>query len=388
MKKSIFSLLCLAGFAFISCSNEKPAAQMPPLPVTAMKVTKGDQPLVLSFNGHTVSELDVMLKAKVAGTIEKQFFTPGDSVKEGDKLFEIDYAKYKALYDSALGNYQAAQANANNANSEFKRVKELKSKNAVSQKDYDIALANLNATNATAKAANAAATSAKLDLEFSSLSAPFSGIVSDNMLDVGAFADKGNDLVRLSKLDPIYVKFGISDVAKLNMDNNLANNEWKKLNPSVSMSLNGKTHTGKLIFIDNVIDNETATVQAKAVFDNPNLEIKPGIYSKIIVNGFSQKDAFRVPQSAVSQDPKGSFVFVAKDGVIEKKYVRIANPIEFDYIIKSGLNDGDILVLDNFKKINIGSKVQIINDVNNPSAMLTPKTEQNSTKPGANPAQK
>lgn len=370
MKKNILVLGLCAGLFLAGCEEKQEKKEMPPLPVTAMKVSKGDQEIMLSFNGKSVSELEVILKAKVAGSIEEQFFTPGDSIKEGDKLYQIDEAKYKALYDSANGNFVAAQAMAKSASAEFARVKTLRAKNAVSQKDYDNALASTNSADANVKAAGGAMQNAKIDWEYSTIKAPFDGVIGDTLLDKGSYVDKGNELVRLSKLDPIYVKFGISDVVKLGLDNNLANGEWKKLDPKVSMKLNGKEYIGKLVFIDSTINPNTATVEAKAVFDNKDLAIKPGIYTKVDVKGFYQKNAFKIPQIALSQDPKGSYVYIAKDGLIEKKYVKITSSVGYDFIIQSGLEDGDILVLDNFKKIGVGSKVQIINDPNNPAAAL------------------
>lgn len=370
MKKNILVLGLCAGLFLAGCEEKQEKKEMPPLPVTAMKVSKGDQEIMLSFNGKSVSELEVILKAKVAGSIEEQFFKPGDSVKEGDKLYQIDEAKYKALYDSANGNFVAAQAMAKSASAEFARVKTLRAKNAVSQKDYDNALASTNSADANVKAAGGAMQNAKIDWEYSTIKAPFDGVIGDTLLDKGSYVDKGNELVRLSKLDPIYVKFGISDVVKLGLDNNLANGEWKKLDPKVSMKLNGKEYIGKLVFIDSTINPNTATVEAKAVFDNKDLAIKPGIYTKVDVKGFYQKNAFKIPQIALSQDPKGSYVYIAKDGLIEKKYVKITSSVGYDFIIQSGLEDGDILVLDNFKKIGVGSKVQIINDPNNPAAAL------------------
>ena len=370
MKKNILVLGLCAGLFLAGCEEKQEKKETPPLPVTAMKVSKGDQEIMLSFNGKSVSELEVILKAKVAGSIEEQFFKPGDSVKEGDKLYQIDEAKYKALYDSANGNFVAAQAMAKSASAEFARVKTLRAKNAVSQKDYDNALASTNSADANVKAAGGAMQNAKIDWEYSTIKAPFDGVIGDTLLDKGSYVDKGNELVRLSKLDPIYVKFGISDVVKLGLDNNLANGEWKKLDPKVSMKLNGKEYIGKLVFIDSTINPNTATVEAKAVFDNKDLAIKPGIYTKVDVKGFYQKNAFKIPQIALSQDPKGSYVYIAKDGLIEKKYVKITSSVGYDFIIQSGLEDGDILVLDNFKKIGIGSKVQIINDPNNPAAAL------------------
>ena len=106
---------------------------------------------------------------------------------------------------------------------------------------------------------------------------------------------------------------------------------------------------------------------------------KPGMYTKIEVDSFFQKNAFKIPQKIVSQDPKSSYVYTIKDGKIEKKYIKIASNVGFDYIVSSGINDGDILAMDNFKKIGPGSAVQIINDPNNPTAMPA-KAENNATK--------
>lgn len=369
MKSIKLLSFCAIALLFVACDKSgEQATAMPPLPVTAMKLVQADQPLKLSYNGQTVSELDVVLKAKVSGTIEEQFFTPGAQVKEGDKLYQIDLERYKALYESARGGYQAAAATQKSASSDFARTKILKEKNAVSQKDYDNALAATNAASANANSALAMAKNAKLDLEFASLSAPFDGVVGDSKKDVGSFVAAGEELVRLSKLNPIYVKFGMSDVKRLEMENNLANGAWQRLNPSVKIVLNDKEYKGKLVFIDSVVNSNTANVEAKAVFENNNLEIKPGIYTKIEVDGFVQKNAFRIPQLAVSQDPKGSYVYTAKDGKVEKKYIKIASNADYDYIVNEGLENNDILILDNFKKISAGAAVQIINDPNNPQA--------------------
>lgn len=383
MKKYLVipALFAVFSSSFVGCSDEKQVQQMPPLPVAAMKVKMSDQPLILSFNGQTFSDLDVMLKAKVSGSITEQLFTPGASVKEGDQLLKIDEERYKALYDSAKGAYQAAAATEQNAGKEFNRVKVLKEKNAVSQKDYDNALAAYSAAVANTKTALGGAKSAKIDWQDSMLLAPFDGVVGDNRQNVGSFAERGSELVRISKLDPIYVRFGMSDTRKLEIDNNIADGSWKRLNPTVSMVIDGKKYTGKLIFIDNVVNSDTASVEAKAVFENKDHAIKPGIYTRLEVDGFFQKNAFRIPQKIVSQDPKGSYVYAIKDGKIEKKYIKIASNVDFDHIVSSGLNDGDILAMDNFKKIGPGSAVQIINDPNNPTAMpAAPKPENNATK--------
>lgn len=329
--------------------NANATGQMPPLPVGVITAKTGDMEVALSFNGQIVGELDVVVKAKVVGTIEKQNFTPGQAVNEGDILFEIDSAKYEAAYN-------IAKANFDNANADLKRAKNLRASNAISQREYDAAVAAYNITNANL-------TNAKIDLDYSKVKAPFSGVVGDNLKDVGAYVSGADsDLVRLTKLDPIYVKFGISDVEKLKIDTNLANGEWEKKNSSVSISVAGKDYNGTLKFIDNVVNSNTATVDAKAEFDNPNLELKPGTYAKIKVNGFHQKNGAKLPQIAVLQDLSNPFVYVVENGKIAKKIVKVVSQTATEAIVSEGINDGDLVVIDNFKKIRVGLDVAPLNE--------------------------
>lgn len=343
--------ILLSGCSYFEKKDENAnaAQQMPPLPVGVITAKTGDMEVALSFNGQIVGELDVVVKAKVVGTIEKQNFTPGQAVNEGYILFEIDSAKYEAAYN-------IAKANFDNANADLKRAKNLRASNAISQREYDAALAAYNITNANL-------TNAKIDLDYSKVKAPFSGVVGDNLKDVGAYVSGADsDLVRLTKLDPIYVKFGISDVEKLKIDTNLANGEWEKKNSSVSISVAGKDYNGTLKFIDNVVNSNTATVDAKAEFDNPNLELKPGTYARVKVGGFHQKNGAKLPQIAVLQDLSNPFVYVVENGKIAKKIVKVIAQTATEAIISEGINDGDLVVIDNFKKIRVGLDVAPLNE--------------------------
>ena len=344
--------ILLSGCSYFEKKDKNAAAaqqQMPPLPVGVVTAKAGDIEIALSFNGQTTGELDVIVKAKVAGTIEKQLFTPGSAVNEGDILFEIDSAKYQALYNSAKAQFD-------NASAELKRAKNLKASNAISQKEYDNALANYNVTNANL-------TNAKIDLDYSQVKAPFSGVVGDNLKDVGAYVSSADaNLVRLTKLNPIYVKFGISDVEKLKIDTNLANGEWENKNSKVSINVGEKEYNGTLKFIDNVVNPNTATVDAKAEFDNPNLELKPGIYTKVKVSGFHQKNGIKLPQVAVLQDLSNPFVYIVENGKIAKRVVKVVSQTPTEAIISEGLQDGDLVVIDNFKKLRVGADVAALNE--------------------------
>nr|WP_315048828.1 efflux RND transporter periplasmic adaptor subunit [uncultured Campylobacter sp.] len=367
----IFAAFLVSGCSYFEKKEEsgaKQSGEAPALPVGVFTAKSADVPIILKFNGQTVSELEIMLKPQVSGTIEKQLFEPGHSVKKGDTLYEIDRSRYQAAFDSANANLQ-------NASADYKRAKALKASNTISQKDFDTAKAAFMVAEANFK-------SAKIDLDHSLVTAPFDGMAGDTQKDVGAYVNVGEDLVRLSKFDPIDVEFGIADVDRLELDANLKNGQWKQLGRQVSINLGGKDYNGTLSFIDSVINTNTASVSAKAQIPNPNLEIRPGIFTKVSVEGFYQKNGFKIPQVALKQDLSNTIVYVVQDGKVAKKVVKIAAQDTRTATISSGLQDGDQIILDNFKKINVGSKITPVPASTNPYVAGQPEASQSNAESG------
>lgn len=367
----IFAAFLVSGCSYFEKKEEsgaKQSGEAPALPVGVFIAKSADVPIILKFNGQTVSELEIMLKPQVSGTIEKQLFEPGRSVKKGDVLYEIDRSRYQAAFDSANATLQSASA-------DYKRAKALKASNTISQKDFDTAKAAFMVAEANFK-------SAKIDLDHSLVTAPFDGMAGDTQKDVGAYVSAGEDLVRLSKFDPIEVEFGIADVDRLELDANLKNGQWKQLGRQVSINLGGKDYNGTLSFIDSVINTNTASVSAKAQIPNPNLEIRPGIFTKVSVEGFYQKNGFKIPQVALKQDLSNTIVYVVQDGKVAKKVVKISAQDTRTATISSGLQDGDQIILDNFKKINVGSKVIPVPASADPYVAGQPEASQSNAESG------
>lgn len=367
----IFAAFLVSGCSYFEKKEEsgaKQSGETPALPVGVFTAKSADVPIILKFNGQTVSELEIMLKPQVSGTIEKQLFEPGRSVKKGDVLYEIDRSRYQAAFDSANATLQSASA-------DYKRAKALKASNTISQKDFDTAKAAFMVAEANFK-------SAKIDLDHSLVTAPFDGMAGDTQKDVGAYVNVGEDLVRLSKFDPIDVEFGIADVDRLELDANLRNGQWKQLGRQVSINLGGKDYNGTLSFIDSVINTNTASVSAKAQIPNPSLEIRPGIFTKVSVEGFYQKNGFKIPQVALKQDLSNTIVYVVQDGKVAKKIVKISAQDTRTATISSGLQDGDQIILDNFKKINVGSKVIPVPASADPYVAGQPEASQSNAESG------
>ncbi|HEB7594276.1 TPA: efflux RND transporter periplasmic adaptor subunit [Campylobacter coli] len=355
-------LLLSALFLFSACNKEEaPQKQTLPQSVSTMSAKSEDLPLSFTYPAKLVSDYDVIIKPQVSGVIVNKLFKAGDKVKKGQTLFIIEQDKFKASVNSAYGKALMARANFDNASKDYNRSKTLYNKGAISQKEYDSALANFNNTKANLTSARADLENARIDLAYTEIKAPFDGIVGDALINIGDYVSSSStELVRITNLNPIYADFYISDTDKLNIVRNTQDGKWDLSNIYANLNLNGETVQGKLYFIDSVIDANSGTVKAKAIFDNNNSTLLPGAFATITSEGFIQKNGFKVPQIAVKQNQNDVYVLLVKNGKVEKSSVHISYQNNEYAIIDKGLQNGDKIILDNFKKIQVGSEVKEI----------------------------
>ena len=358
------AVLFLSG-CFENKENKAAAGrQMPLSHVDIFTAQKTDIPISFDYTATVVSSQDVIIYPKVGGTIIKQFFKPGSKVKAGDKLFLIDPEKYQASFDSLDASVGVANANLKNAETEFKRISALYKKNAVSQKDYDAAVAAYDIANANLVSAKANLKNAKIDLGYTTITAPFDGVVGDNQVDVGSLVIANQTkLVRLTKINPIEAEFYIADVDNLTRKTNLDNGSWQQLNSDTVLSVNGENFNGKVNFIDNVVNTATGSVLAKASFDNSEGKILPGAFGHIKMSGFVQKNAFNIPQVALQQSATNSYVLVVKDGKVSQKNVKTSYQTKDMIVVTEGLEEGDKIIVSNFLKIGVGAPVETDKDL-------------------------
>ena len=358
------AVLFLSG-CFENKENKAAAGrQMPLSHVDIFTAQKTDIPISFDYTATVTSSQDVIIYPKVGGTIIKQFFRPGSKVKAGDKLFLIDPEKYQASYDSLDASVGVANANLKNSETEFKRISALYKKNAVSQKDYDAAVAAYDIANANLVSAKANLKNAKIDLGYTTIIAPFDGVVGDNQVDVGSLVIANQTkLVRLTKINPIEAEFYIADVDNLTRKTNLDNGSWQQLNSDAVLSVNGENFNGKVNFIDNVVNTATGSVLAKASFDNSEGKILPGAFGHIKMSGFVQKNAFNIPQVALQQSATNSYVLVVKDGKVSQKNVKTGYQTKNMVAVTEGLEDGDKIIVNNFLKIGVGAPVETDKDL-------------------------
>ncbi|EJK0967874.1 efflux RND transporter periplasmic adaptor subunit [Campylobacter coli] len=355
-------LLLSALFLFSACNKEEaPQKQTLPQSVSTMSAKAENLPLNFTYPAKLVSDYDVIIKPQVSGVIVEKLFKAGDLIKKGQTLFIIEQDKFKASVNSAYGKALMARANFDNASKDYNRSKTLYNKGAISQKEYDSALANFNNTKANLTSARADLENARIDLAYTEIKAPFDGIVGDALINIGDYVSSSStELVRITNLNPIYADFYISDTDKLNIVRNTQDGKWDLSNIYANLNLNGEVVKGKLYFIDSVIDANSGTVKAKAIFDNNDSTLLPGAFATITSEGFIQKNGFKVPQIAVKQNQNDVYVLLVKNGKVEKSSVHISYQNNEYVIIDKGLQNGDKIILDNFKKIQVGSEVKEI----------------------------
>ncbi len=361
MKTFVAKILVVAlALVYFGCGEPPKPPQMPPQMVSTTIAKMQDIKLNFAYPAQLVSEEDVVLKPKVSGTIVEKFFRAGEQVKKDQVLFLIEPEKYKAALDIAKATLLTSQANYENARKDHDRNRVLIGKKAISQKDYDTSLANFNTARANLESAKATLANATLDYNFTSVSAPFDGVVGDALVNVGEYVStNGKDLVRVTNLNPIYANFYIADVERLSIERNLSSGAWQIGDIKASVKVGGEMIAGKLFFVDSVIDETSGSVKAKAIFDNNSSKLVPGTFTTIYTDSFVQKNGFQIPQVAILQDVRNTYVYTLDaENKVKKTIVKIVYQANDYAVISEGLKDGDKVILNNFKKIRPGAVVQ------------------------------
>lgn len=351
-----------------ACGQQGGAAKgaMPPLPVSVIKMAETDVPVSNEFVGQAVGSREVEVRARVSGILQKRAYTEGSSVKAGDLLFQLDAAPYQAAVEQAEAALKLQEAALIRAQQDHDRVLPLFKENAVSQKDRDDAVAALASAKASVAAARAALKSAQINLGYTRVTAPISGVTSAETRSEGSLVQPGDAglLTRISQLDPIYVKFSLSDNdvlrnQKLAAAGKLRQPEGGRYTVALKLP-DGSTYgrEGRINFADRVIDPATGTSAARASFANPEGSVRAGQFVRVELKGAVRLNALVVPQKAVLTSQQGKMVWVVgKDNVVEARPLQISDSAHNGFIVESGLKAGDLVITDNLIKLRPGAKV-------------------------------
>jgi membrane fusion protein (multidrug efflux system) len=301
----------------------------------------------------------VQIRARVAGILEKQLYTEGDSVKAGQVLFQIERAPFEIDLQQQRAGLAQERARHELAKQEYDRLKGLADRRAISRREADQAASTLQQSAAAVQLAEARVRQSELNLSYTTVGAPIDGVAGRAQQSVGSLVSPSGDsslLTSIVKTEPIWVRFGLSEAEFASL------RQREEKAPEVRMELaNGAAYAsaGKLNFSGSTVDATLGTVQMRAEFPNAKLQILPGQYVKVQVVAGKQK-ALVVPQAAVQQNESGRFVWlVDAEGKAAPRTIKAGNWVGRDWVVLDGLKPGDKVIVDNLVRLRPGAPVQV-----------------------------
>ncbi|AFJ02978.1 multidrug/solvent RND membrane fusion protein [Methylophaga frappieri] len=309
------------------------------------------------------------VRPQVDGIIEKRLFTEGAHVKAGEQLYQIEAAPYQAEVNNAKAILQRAKANVRVTERRQARYKKLLDDNAISQQEYDEALAAFEQAQAEVAVSNAALDTALINLRYTSVNAPIEGQIGISHVTEGALVTAGqsDSLATIHQLDPIYVDITQASRELLRLRRELMTGDLEKNGEvTVSLTLEDDTaysHKGTLAFSEVNVNEMTGSIVMRAQFPNPDGLLLPGMYVRAEVDEGRVDDAILVPQKAVTfgREGQASVFVVNADNIVELHNVQIRRDLGQNWLIETGLNVGDAVIVEGLQKIGVGLEVEIAN---------------------------
>jgi len=375
-------LLALAASALVACGQPPPPAGFagfPPAEVSVAVVAPKSIPVTFEYVGQTNGSKEVEVRARVTGILERKLFQEGAPVKAGQPLFVIDpkpLAAQTAAFEAEVARAQAQKAQAERESS---RLKPLAERRAVGQKEADDAASNVDLAVAAVRAAEAKLSEMKLNLAYTRVVAPISGLSSRAPKSEGSLVNANETLLTtISQVNPIWVTFSIAENEQQGINRAVAAGRLtlprdNGFDVAIRLS-DGSTfpRQGRINFADTRINPATGTYEMRAEIPNADAALKPGQFVRVKLTGAIRNDAIAVPQVAVLDGPQGKFVYVVerdKDG----KDVAGVRPVVLgdwvvagsdaarpnQWIVESGLKPGDPLIVDGVAKLRPGAPIKL-----------------------------
>ncbi len=358
-------------FLFTGCNDKKTEEkvvkkEIKKVDVNVHTIKKQTYPVWVNFSGKTEALKKVAITSRVNGELKELFFTAGQSVKKGDTLFKIDDRQYKAVLAQKMATLKKDESSQRLALANLRRYEPLVQKGLAPREKLDELKARLGEYNAVVKADKSAVKEAKLDVEYSVVKATIDGKIGKSLVDIGNIITSSDKLAEVVQTKDLYVNFNPSS-SEVFILNRYKSEEFPKVKilpenvEDQNLSLNGKVD-----FIDNVTNETTGTVLMRAKVDNHNNSLFPGTFVNIKLFVTDKIPVIAVNPNNLAQNQLGSYVLaVDENNKIVKKQVVVEYSNKELAIIKSGLKDGDRVVVSAINRLQENQEVNAL-EVSNP----------------------
>jgi membrane fusion protein, multidrug efflux system len=372
----VWVLACML-LAFGCKKQESRVAASQTIEVTAVKVEPRDVPITFEWLAQTESSRQVEIRARVAGILEKRVYKEGAVVQEGQVMFEMERKPFETKLDAAKADLGVQEARAANARQNLERVQDLSKKNAVSRQALDEAINAEREAAAAVLSAKAKVAEAELNLSYTTIRAPITGLSSFATKHDGSYIGQGENsmLTYVAAIDPIWVKFSASE------------NYWLRLQEEVKAGrlvvppddafdvevvlADGRIHPqkGRLTFTDLAFSRDTGTYQVRAEVPNPQEDLSPGQFVHARLLGAVRPKAILLPKRAVLQGAKGSFVWVVgPQSKAEFRPIELGDWYGDEWFVNEGLHSGDTVVVDGGIKVQPDATLKVVEPAVQPEA--------------------
>ena len=357
----IAALLATSSVWLAGCGNKQQAQKMG-TQVKVMQVIQQDTPLYQEYAGQIAGKDEVKVQSKVSGNVVEKFVEGGQFVEAGQPLYRIDSRQYESAVLAAQATLAQTQATLNNAETDLARNQQLYASNAISEQAVTTQQSTVQSYQALADANAAQLRKAQQDLADTVIYAPMSGQLGVDDVAVGAFTAAGNTtLVTIGSSDPVYAQFSLSETEYLRMMNMQNGSVGGPAHVTITLA-DGSVYPaeGQIVAADRALKDKTGTLTVKALFPNPDNLLLPGMFARVRLSGEIVPDALLVPQRAVQQLLGKSFVMVVgEDGKSAARTVELGEKVGSYYIIKSGIEPGDDVIVEGLTNLKEGMDLVI-----------------------------
>lgn len=358
--------LALSSCLLAACGESTPPEQAPPPAVNYVTLETRPVTLTRELPGRTSAYVVAEVRPQVTGIVEERLFDEGALVTEGQPLYQLDDATYRAAWNSAKASLARARATVEVARLSAERADELIKVDAISKQEYDDATAGLQQAEADVGVAEAQVASTAVQLRYARISSPIDGRIGKSTVTRGALvtADQAQALTTVQQLDPIYVDLNQSSSELLELRRDLANKMVRRAEGvPVTILLEDGTeyeYEGELTFADVAVDPMTGSYALRAVVPNPDHLLMSGMYVRAVISNAVLDEGLLVPQQAIARDPRGnaSAMVLADDDTVEQRPVTLRRAVDDDWLVSAGLRAGDRVIVEGLQKIQPGMQVR------------------------------